>query len=120
MHSDNYIGSNGNTNNPNLGFSYFPSLTLNLNAECRKYTVVLFTQSITNNTKINVSGPTGSFFLVPELIAPDFDITYLAVDSFSHIIKAIHPSADFKGLIPGSYKIYGVYYYAGFASISQN
>ncbi len=117
---DNYIGSNSYDNNGMQGgpSSFSTKLTLNLN-ECQKYTLVLFTQSIVNNTEIKVSGPAGSLFLTSELILPDFDLTYIAIDSISQIIKKIDPLGDFKGLIPGTYKIFGLYYFSGAALLPK-
>ena len=114
---DNYIGSNAYDKNgvPGGDFSGSIRLTLNLNSECQKYTLVLFTQSIANNTEIKISGPDGSLILIPELIHPDFYLTYIAVDSVNQVIKSIHPNASFTKLSPGTYKVYGLYYFNGSA-----
>jgi len=117
---DNYIGSNGYDINgvPGGTSGGNTRLTLNLN-ECQNYTIVLFTQSIINNTEIKVIGPDGSLFLTPELISPDFDLTYMAVDSLSQVIKAFNPTGNFITLSSGSYKVYCLYYFAGAALLPQ-
>jgi hypothetical protein len=114
---DNYIGSNSYY--VNLLFYSGQPLNIELSASCQKYTLVLFSQNIINNKKIKINGPEGTLVLSSELINPDFDVSYLAVDSQSHIIKSIHPTGDFKGLSPGTYKIYGLYYYTGSALLPK-
>lgn len=118
---ENYIGSNGFDNNgiPGGAFSYNSQISLNLSGECQKYTLVLFSLYTVNNENITIKGPPGSHILIPDEIIYDFEVTYIAVDSLSQIIRSIQPTGDFKSLTSGNYKIYGLYYYSGSASVPR-
>lgn len=90
-------------------------MTLNLNA-CNIYTAVFFDVSGTNGT-LTVTPPAGAFvFDHNPPTATNYSYTYAAVNTSNNLIAAVSAASNFTTLAPGSYCVYGIYYYSGASS----
>jgi hypothetical protein len=97
------------------GGMIFNPMTLNLNA-CNIYTAVFFDAAGTNGT-LTVTPPAGAFVYDHNPpTSPNYSYTYAAVNTTNNLIAAVSSTSNFTSLSPGSYCVYGLYYYSGASS----
>lgn len=119
-----FVGSSAEWSGPDVGngtnvlpFSFW---SINLDA-CTEYVMVFYSYSALPTTIIfsEITGP-GSFYELNSSANSNFGLTHVAVDIFTGIIAAHHPTGDFSGLAEGYYGVFSLRYKTGGATPPDN